>query len=91
MPIYLFECTKCGFIIEDYWEMNKCPKKIKCSKCKGKAKKIPAGGQAFIFKGSGSYVEGFNSPHTKNKKNFKDRTDKEKIDDMFNTGKGVEY
>ena len=85
MPVYQYECEKCNKVYDEYWEMNKDPKQIDCQniECKGIARRIIAGGQAFIFKGKGTHNEGFDSPYTKDKRKFSERTQKEQIDSIF--------
>lgn len=40
MPLYNYECPDCGVIIEKVFKLKRCPRHIKCSVCKGKARKI---------------------------------------------------
>ncbi len=54
MPIYEFECAKCGAHLEVFQKMNDKPP-AKCSKCGGRLeRKVSA--PAIQFKGSGWYV-----------------------------------
>lgn len=39
MPIYTFECPKCGKVAERIYHIDKCPKAVLCD-CGKKAKKI---------------------------------------------------
>ncbi len=54
MPLYEYECTKCGHVFEVIQKFSD-PPRISCPRCKGKLrKKISA--PAIHFKGSGWYV-----------------------------------
>ena len=54
MPIYEYECRKCGAHVEAFQKVNDKPL-TKCGKCRGKLeRKISA--PAIQFKGSGWYV-----------------------------------
>jgi putative FmdB family regulatory protein len=54
MPIYEYQCGKCGEIIERIQGMNDKPS-VKCPECGGKAtRKISSG--TFVLKGSGWYA-----------------------------------
>ena len=54
MPIYEFQCKKCGSQIEVYQKMNdKQP--TRCKKCGGRLEKLISQ-TAFQFKGEGWYV-----------------------------------
>jgi len=68
MPLYEFECTNCGKIIEDFVKIGTI--KIKCS-CGGSAKKIMSS-SSFILKGNGWAKDGYskdgNKCSSKNKK-----------------------
>lgn len=39
MPLYSFECSKCGTVKDKVFKIADCPKTIKC-KCGGRARKI---------------------------------------------------
>ena len=54
MPIYEYQCNKCGHRFEAIQKVNDAPLK-KCEKCKGKAERILSS-PAIQFKGSGWYV-----------------------------------
>src|SRR4026209_1988762 len=66
MPIYEYECRKCGALSEVFQKMDaKAP--TKCRKCGGKLdKKISA--PAIQFKGSGWYVTDYAGKTTKSEK-----------------------
>lgn len=54
MPIYEYECTKCGHRFEMIQSVSAAPVK-KCEKCKGKVERLISS-PAIQFKGSGWYV-----------------------------------
>ena len=54
MPIYEYECTKCGHRFEMIQAVSAAPVK-KCEKCKGKVERLISS-PAIQFKGSGWYV-----------------------------------
>lgn len=54
MPIYEYECEKCGEIIEKFQNFSDKPLK-KCEKCSGKVHKIISQ-STFHLKGTGWYV-----------------------------------
>jgi len=63
MPIYEYQCTKCGDRFEAFQKMSDASIK-KCKKCKGKVERLisPAG---FVLKGSGWYVTDYPSESRK--------------------------
>ena len=54
MPIYEYECTKCGHQTE-VWQKFSDPPVTKCDMCRGKMKKLISH-NTFHLKGSGWYV-----------------------------------
>ncbi len=58
MPVYEFECEKCGEITEDLVRMG--TSRIDCPRCKGKAHKILST-CSFELKGGGWYADGYAS------------------------------
>ncbi|MEW6077021.1 MAG: FmdB family zinc ribbon protein [Thermodesulfobacteriota bacterium] len=54
MPIYEYECTKCGRVNEVWQQMSDKPLK-KCSECSGKLQKLISR-SSFHLKGSGWYA-----------------------------------
>jgi putative FmdB family regulatory protein len=54
MPLYEYECTKCGHRFELIQKLTDKPPK-RCPKCKGKLRKLLSA-PAIQFKGSGWYV-----------------------------------
>ena len=59
MPIYEYECTKCGNQTEVWQKFSDKPL-TKCEKCKGKMKKLISQ-STFHLKGSGWYVTDYAS------------------------------
>jgi putative FmdB family regulatory protein len=55
MPTYQYECTKCGYLFEEFQNITDKPLK-KCPRCGGKLRRLISGGVGLIFKGSGFYV-----------------------------------
>jgi len=58
MPVYEFQCSKDGHIIEEFVKMG--TKEVPCPKCKGKATKIISS-CTFNLKGGGWYADGYSS------------------------------
>ncbi|MBN1620605.1 zinc ribbon domain-containing protein [candidate division WOR-3 bacterium] len=54
MPLYEYECVKCGKSFELLRDFNSSSE-IQCPFCGAAAKKIISSGIGFIFKGSGFY------------------------------------
>ncbi|HWF88335.1 MAG TPA: FmdB family zinc ribbon protein [Pyrinomonadaceae bacterium] len=72
MPIYEYECRKCGAHVEAFQKVSDKPL-TKCLKCGGKLeKKISA--PAIQFKGSGWYVTDYAGKTTKNEKSESEST-----------------
>ncbi|MDY6825355.1 MAG: zinc ribbon domain-containing protein [Thermodesulfobacteriota bacterium] len=61
MPIYEYECTKCGKIHEEWQKITDKPL-TKCSTCSGKLQKLISR-SAFHLKGSGWYVTDYGAKH----------------------------
>ena len=59
MPIYAYECTKCGEQAEYIQKVSDAPKK-KCESCGGKLSKLMTAA-AFHLKGGGWYKDGYAS------------------------------
>ena len=59
MPIYEYECKKCGHFTEA-WQKFSDPPITKCELCKGKMKKLISQ-NTFHLKGSGWYVTDYAS------------------------------
>jgi len=75
MPIYEYECRKCGAHVEAFQKVNDKPL-TKCRKCGGKLeKKISA--PAIQFKGSGWYVTDYGKT-TKSEKSESESTTESK-------------
>jgi putative FmdB family regulatory protein len=79
MPIYEYECTKCGQQTE-IWQKFSDPPMTKCEFCRGKMKKLISH-STFHLKGTGWYVTDYASKHggrdEKKEKPAKDSTTKE--------------
>ena len=63
MPLYEYECEKCGHRFEKIQKFSDPPVKT-CPRCEGKVKKLPSA-PAIQFKGSGWYITDYarkNSP-----------------------------
>lgn len=79
MPVYEYECTKCGQLTEVRQKFSDPPIK-KCESCKGKVRKLISQ-STFHLKGSGWYVPDYASKRDghkeKSEKTEKDTTTKE--------------
>jgi putative FmdB family regulatory protein len=62
MPIYEYECTKCGKLSEA-WQKISDPPLTECSLCAGRMKKVMSQ-NSFHLKGSGWYVTDYASGHS---------------------------
>ena len=83
MPIYEYECTKCGHEAE-VWQKFSDPPVTKCDMCRGKMKKLISH-NTFHLKGSGWYVTDYAKKDNASKgkseqkpKNEADKTPKDK-------------
>ncbi|MBU1196032.1 MAG: zinc ribbon domain-containing protein [Proteobacteria bacterium] len=54
MPVYEYQCTECGQIIEAFQKISESPLTV-CTNCKGGLKKLISQ-SAFHLKGTGWYV-----------------------------------
>ncbi len=54
MPTYEYQCLQCGDKSEAFQKINDKPL-TKCTKCKGKLRRIISGGAGVIFKGKGFF------------------------------------
>jgi len=78
MPIYEYECRKCGAHVEAFQKVSDKPL-TKCRKCGGKLeKKISA--PAIQFKGSGWYVTDYAGKTTKSEKSESESSTDSKSD-----------
>ena len=78
MPIYEYECRKCGAHVEAFQKVSDKPL-TKCRKCGGKLeKKISA--PAIQFKGSGWYVTDYAGKTTKGEKSESESTSDSKTE-----------
>ena len=62
MPVYEYQCTKCGQIEEAFQKISDSPLKT-CSHCKGHLKKLISQ-STFHLKGSGWYVTDYGGAKT---------------------------
>ncbi len=62
MPIYEYECTKCGNKTEA-WQKFSDPPLTECNLCSGRMKKVMSQ-NSFHLKGSGWYVSDYASGHS---------------------------
>ena len=69
MPIYEYECTKCGQLTE-VWQKFSDPPIKKCESCKGKVRKLISQ-STFHLKGSGWYVTDYASKRDRYKEKEK--------------------
>jgi putative FmdB family regulatory protein len=67
MPIYEYECKKCGHVTEA-WQSFSSPPLSKCELCNGKVKKLISQ-STFHLKGSGWYVTDYASKRKNTGKN----------------------
>ncbi|HEX8947928.1 MAG TPA: FmdB family zinc ribbon protein [Dissulfurispiraceae bacterium] len=66
MPIYEYECLKCGKTHEVIQKFSDAPLTV-CPECKGRLKKLISP-STFVLKGSGWYVTDYASPDRKRAK-----------------------
>ena len=66
MPIYEFECTKCGSVSE-VWQKLTDSAPTRCEHCKGRMRKLISQ-STFHLKGSGWYVTDYKSKRETDKK-----------------------
>ena len=64
MPIYEYECMKCGNRFEKLVSLNEKPE-ISCDSCNGKHIRRILSPGAFVFKGSGFYVTDYRKDRQK--------------------------
>lgn len=64
MPLYEYECTKCGVEFELEQSMTDKPRR-RCPDCRGKVVRLISGGAGIAFKGSGFYVNDSRKPSAK--------------------------
>ena len=78
MPIYEYECRKCGAHVEAFQKVSDKPL-TKCRKCGGKLeKKLSA--PAIQFKGTGWYVTDYGNKTTQSNKSESESTSESKSD-----------
>ena len=79
MPIYEYECTKCGHQIEE-WQSFSDPPIVNCQLCKGKMRKLISQ-SSFHLKGTGWYVTDYASKRNGNVGKI-NKTDKDSVMDL---------
>ncbi len=62
MPIYEYECEKCGEVFEE-WQKDFKDREVKCPKCNSPARRLISH-TSFILKGSGWYVTDYGRSST---------------------------
>ncbi len=68
MPIYEYQCSKCGYELEDLHSMS-APPLTKCPNCGNNTlKKLIGTGGGLIFKGSGFYLTDYKNKPASEKK-----------------------
>jgi len=55
VPIYEYECTKCGYTFELVQSFHDAPRQ-RCPRCRGKVRRLIGSGVGIAFHGSGFYV-----------------------------------
>ena len=60
MPTYTYRCTKCGHRFELFHGIKDNARK-RCPRCKGLARRVPAGGGGLLFKGTGFHITDYRS------------------------------
>lgn len=85
MPIYEFECTKCGAMEEVFQKLSEKPL-VKCKHCSGKLHKLISQ-SSFHLKGSGWYVTDYanKSRSAPSKQKKEEKTSSEKSDTSVKT------
>src|ERR1051325_1668786 len=63
MPTYVYRCKK-GHTFEVFHSISDASPR-RCPRCRSGAKRVPAGGAGFLFKGSGFYATDYRSPSYK--------------------------
>ena len=74
MPVYEYQCTKCGQIEEALQKISESPLET-CSHCKGHLKKLISQ-STFHLKGSGWYVTDYGGAKTSTEKKPDKKSDK---------------
>lgn len=59
MPIYEYECSKCGHVFEKIQRISDKPART-CPECKGRVRKLVSQ-SAFVLKGGGWYADGYSA------------------------------
>ncbi|MBC8457688.1 MAG: zinc ribbon domain-containing protein [Deltaproteobacteria bacterium] len=86
MPIYEYECTKCGNQTE-VWQKFSDPPNARCELCKGKMKKLISQ-STFHLKGSGWYVTDYASKDASRRGEYKEKSEKSEKNTPSKEAKG---
>ena len=66
MPTYEYRCGKCGHQFEVFHGIRD-QRPRRCPRCRGRARRVPAGGAGLLFRGSGFYITDNRSKEYKEK------------------------
>ncbi len=64
MPLYEYECQKCGHTFEERRSITAEPRK-RCPKCRGKVQRLISSNIQVLFKGNGFYCTDYRSEEYK--------------------------
>ena len=64
MPLYEYECLKCGYTFEERQSITAEPLK-RCPKCRGKIRRLISSTVHVLFKGNGFYCTDYRSEEYK--------------------------
>ncbi len=64
MPVYEYECQKCGHTFEETQSIKAEPRK-RCPKCRGKVQRLISSNIQVLFKGNGFYCTDYRSDEYK--------------------------
>ena len=82
MPIYEYQCEKCGEIFEIF-QINGEEVEPKCPKCFGRARRVISPIGSLVFKGSGFYI----TDYARKDKGGKEEKEKKKSQDKAQSSK----
>lgn len=89
MPIYEYQCGKCGKVFEIFQKISDKPL-TECNECKGKLSKLISN-CAFHLKGNGWYVTDYKKPvDSANGKSNAKNTEKKETETVTETGTNTE-
>lgn len=64
MPLYEYECQKCGYVFEERQSITAEPLK-RCPRCRGKVQRLISSNVHVLFKGNGFYCTDYRSEEYK--------------------------